>query len=153
MRKIEGMTEEEVLDTIIKVCNRCKNKTKIDGMTADDVFQESYIIIIEKLLDKFDGRTTLENFLAYALCRRLRTLYRNVTTRKINIVPLERIPEDLLWREEEDHTQEFITIINEKLSVDMRHDYIKHINGVSIPRIRKQRLLKELKKLAEDFLI
>jgi DNA-directed RNA polymerase specialized sigma24 family protein len=150
MHKIDGFSEEEILETIIKVCNRCKNKYKIDGMCPEDIFQESYIICIERL-HKYDGRTTLENFLAFVLCRRLKNLYRNITNKKINCVSIDKVPEDLLWKIPENNTKEFTLIINEKLTVDMRHDYIKYIQGVFIPRVRKQRLIKELKRLANEF--
>lgn len=150
MHKIDGISEEEIIETIIKVCNRCKNKYKIDGMCPEDIFQESYIICIERL-NKYDGRTTLENFLAFVLCRRLKNLYRNITNKKINCVSIDKVPEDLLWKTPENNTKEFTLIINEKLTVDMRHDYIKYIQGVFIPRVRKQRLIKELKRLANEF--
>lgn len=149
-KKKKETKEEYTLRIIIKVCDKCKNKYIIDGMTSDDVFQESYLICADAI-ERFDGRTTLENFLSYNLCRRLINLCIRTNGKIIDTLPIDRVPENQLGFETPENTQEFISYINMKLDVDMRHDYLKYVHGVFIPRVRKNRLVKELKRIADDF--
>ncbi len=147
---MKKLSEAETLKVIDKVCKRCMNKYKIDGMTADDIYQESFIICWTRL-NKYDGKRPLENFLAFSLVRRLYNIYRNVNKRKINTVDINHVSEEYLHVHEKESVQEFINIIDVVLPVDMRHDYIKYINGVFIPRVRKQRLVGKIKELADEF--
>lgn len=150
LKQITGMTEEQVMKVMDKVCKRSMNKYKLDGLCPDDLYQESFIICMDAL-NRFDGRVPLENFLAFNLSRRIKTLYRNINIKKINFVCIDDIPPELLWDEKTENIQEFVTLINDKMPVDMRHDYIKYVQGVSIPRIRKQKLLRKLKEYSDEF--
>jgi len=145
------MTEDQVVAVINKVCKRSMNKYKIDNMCPEDLYQESFIICMSAL-ERYDGRTTLENFLAFNLSRRIKTLYRDKNIKKINYVCIDDIPPELLWDDSnKENIQEFASLIHERLPVDMRHDYIKYVQGVSIPRIRKQKLLKKLREYSNEF--
>lgn len=151
MRTIPGMTNDEVFNIIDKVCKRSMHKYKIDGLTPEDLYQESFLICNDAL-DRYEDGKPLENFLAFNLSRRIKTLYRNVNIKKIDFVSIDDVPSELLWDiEKPEEVKDFVNIINDKLSVDMRHDYIKYIHGVDIPRIRKQKLIKKLKELANEF--
>jgi DNA-directed RNA polymerase specialized sigma24 family protein len=150
LKPIKGMTEEQVMAVINKVCKRSMNKYKIDGLLPDDLYQESFIICMHAL-DRFDELRPLENFLAFNLSRRIKTLYRNITIKRINFVCIDDVPPELLWDDRKENIQEFVNLINDKMPVDMRHDYIKYVQGVSIPRIRKQKLLKKLKEYSDEF--
>jgi len=151
MKQIEGLTEEEVITIIDKVCKRCMNKYKIDNLLPEDLYQESFIICMYALNRYSEERGRLENFLAFNLSRRIKTLYRDITIKKINFICIDDVPPELLWDDKKEHIQEFVNLINDNMPVDMRHDYIKYVQGVSIPRIRKQKLLKKLKEYSDEF--
>lgn len=66
---IKGLTEQEVLDTIYRVCKTLSLKFRFGYMTADDIFQEAFIRLTERkkgkpsTLDKYNSAYPLENFL------------------------------------------------------------------------------------------
>lgn len=140
---------EKTLQIIIKVCDRSKNKFKIDGMSGDDIFQESFLICV-KALEKYDGIRPLENFLAFVLANGIKNIYRRVNNNKIDCVPIDTVPEEYLCVEDKVGIQDIISIINEKLSVNVRHDYIKYIHGVFIPHIRRIKLIEEIRRHVDE---
>lgn len=71
-----NMTEQEVLDTILKIAKSVSYKYRFGCYTADDIHQEA---VAEGLLglEKYDGRRPLENFLRVHISFRMRNLRRN----------------------------------------------------------------------------
>ena len=58
----DGMTEQEVVDQIEKVCNRIAPRYTFYGYALDDIKQEAFIICMEAL-NRYDNSRPLENFL------------------------------------------------------------------------------------------
>lgn len=143
------MTEEEVLSTIMLVCNRVKNKYKAGIHDADDIYQEAFCECV-RAMDRYDSRAPLENFLMVNARNRLHNFRRNVNNREILTVNFG-MDDEPSYELEQDRLKAFEQLIEEKLSVDMRHDYLKLRDGVKIPRIRRKKLYEELKRLADDF--
>jgi DNA-directed RNA polymerase specialized sigma24 family protein len=147
---IPGKTEAEVISVIDKVCKKSMYSCTIDGMEPDDIYQESFIICADAI-SRYNGKFPLENFLSYNLYRRLKTLYRDKSVGRIDTVCIDDLPDDFLSVMPKEHLKEFVTILNDSMSIDMRLDYIKYINKVSIPRVRRQKLLDEIRRIADDF--
>jgi hypothetical protein len=64
MKIPDGLTEQEVLDTIESVAKRLAPKFKFGYHDIEDIKQEAFICAAEKLdNDKYDGKRPLENWL------------------------------------------------------------------------------------------
>ena len=72
----DGMTEQEVVDQIEKVCNRIAPRYTFYGYALDDIKQEAFIICMEAL-NRYDNSRPLENFLSVNLSNRLKNFVRD----------------------------------------------------------------------------
>lgn len=140
-----GMTEEQVLTTLETVVDRFKRKYKFGSYTEDDIKQEAYILCLAAL-EKYDGIRPLENFLSVHLRNRLFNFRRNNITKIVedvqlddNFDPIASDSSRLVVHIEENIDTEF--------SVDLRYDWLKMKDGVKLPRVRTERLKKEVKNL------
>lgn len=73
----DGMTEEQVVEAIQKVAKRLAYKYRFGYHTVQDIEQEAFILVLKPdtqgktLLEKYDGKRPLENFLWTHLRNRL----------------------------------------------------------------------------------
>ena len=84
------------------------------------------------------------------LHNRMHNFRRNKQTKEVKTINLS-IGEEPTYLLEPDRLKIFEQIIDDRLSVDMRHDYVRVRDGVKIPRIRKKKLYEELRRLADEF--
>lgn len=141
------MTEPEVLEILERVVQRFKNKYKFGYYSEDDIMQEAYIMCLDAL-ERFDGNRPLENFLSVHLRNRLHNLRRNKLGKIVETCQLEE-NQDI----EEHRNRRMVLQIEEQIdsefSVDLRYDWLKTKAGVKIPRVRTERLKREIRNLVD----
>lgn len=157
----EGMQEEEVLEVINVVVNRIAPKYTFYGFEVEDLKQESFIICL-KALERYEVGRPLENFLSYNLSNRLKNLIRdnhyskddNEDKKKV-VMPGQLSNEDTSSYYNNSITdkmnlRDLVDIVNEQLPSVYREDYIKMINGITIPKKQREELIEVIKNIAID---
>ena len=152
------MTPEETLEKIELVINRIAPKYTFHCYDVDDIKQESFIICVEAL-DRYDEKRPLENFLSVNLSNRLKNFVRDnfgnakdVDKKKITS-PASITHESNICLVSEEHIidkiyqKELSRIVDEQLDSEYRADYLKFINGITIPKIRRDQLIERLKEI------
>lgn len=164
----EGMTEEEVLKTIDLVIGRIAPRYTFYGFQLEDIQQESFIICL-KALERYEVGRPLENFLSFNLANRLKNLIRDNHYSKDDSEDKKKIMmPGQLSNEESSHyysnsvadkmnIRDLVSAIDERLPSMYREDYVKLINGITIPKKQKDDLIQKIKDIAleegyeEDF--
>ena len=153
------MKEEEVIDVIENVINKIAPKYTFKDYDLDDIKQESFIICIDAL-NRYDGKRPLENFLSVHLSNRLKNFIRdnhyvkdNIHKKKIKspqyIVDDNYINTDYDL-ESEIINKEIFDKIDEELPANLREDYLKILNNISITKQRKEKLFDTIKRILTD---
>ena len=76
MKIPNGMTEQQVIETINKVISRYIYKFRFGYYESEDIRQEAFIIAMEAL-ERYDEKRPLENFLAVHVKNRLSNFKRD----------------------------------------------------------------------------
>lgn len=153
------MKEEEVIDVIENVINKIAPKYTFKDYDLDDIKQESFIICIDAL-NRYDGKRPLENFLSVHLSNRLKNFIRdnhyvkdNIHKKKIKapqyIVDDNYINTDYDL-ESEIINKEIFDKIDAELPANLREDYLKILNNISITKQRKEKLFDTIKRILTD---
>lgn len=139
---------QEHLEIIYTVVEKLKKKN-FSFFTEEDVAQEALIIAC-KVYEKWDGVRSLEYFLMYLVSKRLISLSRNYykNEKKRCVVDFTEIKEHPTV-ESDFITPDLVDYILDNLSVNMRSDYLRWANGVTLPPARKAALVKAVKELAD----
>lgn len=139
---------QEHLEIIYAVVEKLKKKN-FSFFTEEDVAQEALIIAC-KVYEKWDGVRSLEYFLMYLVSKRLISLSRNYykNDKKRCVVDFTEIKEHPTV-ESDFITPDLVDYILDNLSVNMRSDYLRWANGVTLPPARKAALVKAVKELAD----
>ncbi len=169
------MTEKEVTETITKVANRYAYKFQFGFYTPDDIRQEAFIIAMEAL-DRYDESRPLENFLAVHVKNRLNNFKRDKyyrqqkedqaaknkydnNTKKFLMEPIDinsvrdenednmRLNNDFISGLED---QELFDIVDEYLDVNLRSDYLRILNGVYVPKPRREQIYNEIHRILKE---
>lgn len=159
MKIPKNMKEEEVIDVIENVINKIAPKYTFKDYDLDDIKQESFIICIDAL-NRYDGKRPLENFLSVHLSNRLKNFIRdnhyvkdNIHKKKIKspqyIVDDNYINTDYDL-ESEIINKEIFDKIDEELPANLREDYLKILNNISITKQRKEKLFDTIKRILTD---
>lgn len=156
MKIPKNMKEEEVINVIENVINKIAPKYTFKDYDLDDIKQESFIICIDAL-NRYDGKRPLENFLSVHLSNRLKNFIRdnhyvkdNIHKKKIKapqyIVDDNYINTDYDL-ESEIINKEIFDKIDEELPANLREDYLKILNNISITKQRKEKLFDTIKRI------
>ena len=139
---------QEHLEIIYAVVEKLKKKN-FSFFTEEDVAQEALIIAC-KVYENWDGVRSLEYFLMYLVSKRLISLSRNYykNEKKRCVVDFTEIKEHPTV-ESDFITPDLVDYILDNLSVNMRSDYLRWANGVTLPPARKAALVKAVKELAD----
>lgn len=159
MKIPKNMKEEEVINVIENVINKIAPKYTFKDYDLDDIKQESFIICIDAL-NRYDGKRPLENFLSVHLSNRLKNFIRdnhyvkdNIHKKKIKspqyIVDDNYINTDYDL-ESEIINKEIFDKIDEELPANLREDYLKILNNISITKQRKEKLFDTIKRILTD---
>ena len=169
------MTEREVTETITRVANRYAYKFQFGFYTPDDIRQEAFIIAMDAL-DRYDESRPLENFLAVHVKNRLNNFKRDKyyrqqkedqanknkydnNTKKFLMEPIDinsvrdehennmRLDDDFIHTVED---QELLDIIDTYLDVGLRADYLRILNGVYVPKPRREQIYNEINRILKE---
>jgi len=156
-----GMTEQQVLDQIQKVCDRIAPKYTFYGYTVDDIKQESFIICLEAL-KRYDQNRPLENFLSVNLSNRLKNFVRDNHFIKSDNCDREKVMQPAQLEHENNiideynkfstsydklQTKDMAEKINKFMPAHMRLDYLKMINDVYITKQRREEILNIINEI------
>ncbi len=175
-KHLEHLTEEEIILTIQKVCNKMVSKYKFGYYDVDDMKQEAFIIGWN-VLDKFNGTAPLENFLSVHIRRRLLNFHRDnyyrldikddMSKRSMNNIAkknlIDTISIDNIDDECEDNMfysvefidniecEEILKLIDIHLEVHLRTDYLRMKDGIAISKIKKERIYEAINEILEEY--
>lgn len=163
MKIPKKMTEQQVIDQINIVVNRIASKYTFHGYEVDDIKQEAFIICMDAL-ERYDQKRPLENFLSVHLSNRLKNFIRdNYCTKdeedkKRILKPKSLSNEDFVPYSECDHddkidAKQIQRLIDNKLPAEFRADYLKIINGVHVPKKRREEVLELIKEIVDRELL
>lgn len=159
MRSIEGMTEEQVVEVMIRVCNRIAPKYTFYGYGPEDMKQEAFIICLEAL-EKYDESRPLENFLSFILPGRLINVIRNNHFLKGSKEDKKRVamPGQLSNEECTHYYESFMlddldiyqlfNIVDDNMPYEHRQDYLKLLNGVHIDKKSREQVTEIIRDIA-----
>ena len=166
------MTESEVLEIINKICDRYAYKFKFGYFEPEDIRQEAFIIAVDAL-DRYEEGRPLENFLAVHVKNRLNNFKRDKyyrqnkkkdddrqaqlnNSKKFLMEPLDisniRDENERNMRDDNDFVEliansELLSIIDEKLDVTYRSDYLRMRDGAYVPKPRREEITQEINKI------
>ena len=159
----DGMTEQEVVDQIEKVCNRIAPRYTFYGYALDDIKQEAFIICMEAL-NRYDNSRPLENFLSVNLSNRLKNFVRD--NHFIHTDDLDRVR--VLKPAQLDHENAVVAandnnitydsiefknmadIVDVKIPASLRLDYLRMINDVYITKQRREELVEIIQVILQE---
>lgn len=165
MKIPKGMTEQQTIDQIQKVCNRIAPGYVFHGYTVEDMKQEAFIICLEAL-NRYDEARPLENFLSVNLSNRLKNFVRdnhyfaNDPENRIKVrQPAQLEHENAIIDEdrsmstsyEEIELNHMAELINKHLPAFMRMDYLKMINDVYVTRQKKDDIVEKIIDILEEY--
>lgn len=165
MKIPKGMTEQQTIDQIQKVCNRIAPGYVFHGYTVEDMKQEAFIICIEAL-NRYDENRPLENFLSVNLSNRLKNFVRDNhyfagdSESRIKIrQPAQLEHENAIIDEDgsmstsydEIELNHMTELINKHLPASMRMDYLKMINDVYITKQKKDDIVDRIIDILEEY--
>ena len=145
MHTPEGMTEQEVLDTITLVCNRISPRYTFYGYTVDDIKQESFIICMEALNRYVEGRP-LENFLSVNLSNRLKNFVRD--NHFVNSSDEDRVKYSISYKDIDNKNID--DLVNKYLPAQVRMDYLKIINDVYVTKQRREEIIDMILEILQE---
>jgi DNA-directed RNA polymerase specialized sigma24 family protein len=175
MKIPKGMTQNEVLEIINKICDRYAYKFKFGYFEPEDIRQEAFIIALDAL-DRYEEGRPLENFLAVHVKNRLNNFKRDKYYRqnKNNDGKQERLnnskkflmePLDISNIRDESEknmrlsdgfideiaNQELLEIIDEHLDTSLRADYLRVRHGAYVPKPRREQISSEVRRILEEY--
>lgn len=176
MKVPKGMTENEVLEVINKICDRYAYKFQFGYYEPEDIRQEAFIIAVDAL-ERYDESRPLENFLAVHVKNRLNNFKRDKyyrqnkkkeddkqqqlnNSKKFLMEPLdignirdEHEKNMRLGNEFVDNiaNKELLDIIDEHLDVSLRSDYLRVRDGTYVPKPRREQIIQEVTKILKDY--
>jgi DNA-directed RNA polymerase specialized sigma24 family protein len=167
------MPTSEQLEIIQKVIARISSKHKFSYYEIEDIKQEAFIIACEAL-ENYDSSRPLENFIARHISNRLKTLRRNKYFRQntvegtrhhslneskkalMDLVSLSddsgEIKHDISYEVDFDKisTTEALNKVLDNLSPQMRSDFMKLANGVTVKFHKKEALFKKVREILNE---
>lgn len=164
MKIPSNMTEPEVTEIILRVCERTAPKYTFHGYDRHDMTQEAIIICIDAL-NRYDEQRPLENFLAVNLSNRLKNFVRDKhfvsisDQNRAKVYQPAQLQNDnsiqnwietkLYWLDKIDRKAIF-KIIDRELPASMRLDYLKMQNDIYIPKARREEIINETQEILEN---
>lgn len=158
MKIPKNMTEDQVINQILKVVDKIAPKYAFQGYEVDDIKQEAFIICIEAL-ERYDENRPLENFLSVNLSNRLKNFVRdnfsfsNNQERRNILSPIQLSYEENIIDENVDDkisADDLEDLILDKLPAKYRSDYLKYTQDVAIPKKNKDELFDVLRRILEE---
>ena len=163
MQVPKGMTEQEVVDQIEKVCNRIAPRYTFYGYALDDIKQEAFIICMEAL-NRYDNSRPLENFLSVNLSNRLKNFVRdnhfiyNDSGDRVKVLKPAQLEHEKAVLDSKDNNisydsieyKNMADIIDVKIPASLRLDYLRMINDVYITKQRREELVDKIQEILQE---
>jgi RNA polymerase sigma factor (sigma-70 family) len=154
------ITEEQFIEAFQRVVERIKRKYKYSIHDGDDLAQEALFIAVSTdpksmgVVWKYNPETgPLYNYLSVAINNRIINFIRNKRHREIDAVNIFNVEEETIKIGNMKTTDdEFWRMIDEHLPAEYRTDYLKMRQGIAITKIRKMKLMDELRRIVDEFL-
>jgi DNA-directed RNA polymerase specialized sigma24 family protein len=149
------MTHQQVLNVILKVSSKIARKFPIPGYEPDDIQQECFLLAIDAL-ERYNEELPLENFLSVHLRLRIINFRRDKYLRKKDLhdaANIDFIKNEILSGDHsigEFECAEIWDKIDRELPPCLREDYLRLLDGVSIPTKRKNKLLAALDEICRE---
>lgn len=154
-----GMTENQVVETIVRVCDRIAHKYTFYGYGPEDMKQEAFIICMEAL-EKYDNARPLENFLSFILPGRLINVIRNNHFVKGSKDDKKKVamPGQLANAEATHYYESFMlddldiyelfNVVDDKIPYEFRDSYLKLLNGVHLDKKSREQVIEVIREIA-----
>jgi DNA-directed RNA polymerase specialized sigma24 family protein len=148
------MNETELLRLTQYVANQLKSKFQFDIYDQDDIEQEIYFLILEAAKRFDEEKSTAEQFFYHFVRNRLITLKRDkyFNENSAESKKLLYTATSLSMEVESPacfSNSNFLDIVDEKIVANLREDFLKLRDGVSIPHHSKQKVLAAMRVIAE----
>ncbi len=171
---IEGYTEKEVVDTIIRVTKRLAPKYTFGYYSLEDIEQEAFLLAWDSdLFESYDGRAPLENYLYRCIGNKLKNFKRKNYMRtdaieggrgynqaKQNLMDPLGIDEVKTDEESSMYTsfnyldnvcnEEALSVIDKYLEKDLRVEFLKYRDGATITKPRRESLEQRIIEILEE---
>jgi len=159
------MSEQEVVDTILKIAKKIAHKYTFASYEVEDIEQEAFLIGVSGL-NKYDQERPLENFMYVHINNRLKTFKRDNYYRLEHgaAEKIQKSKKDILEPldihelyhiatgdtiSEDVQISEILDKIDEKLPSSMRSDYLKLKNNASLPKNRKSKIIAFIQEIVD----
>ena len=166
MKIPSNMSEQEVIDTITKVCERLSNKFTFAFYTSDDIMQEAFILGMEAL-ERYNEGKPLENFLFVHIGNRHKNFKRDnyfrhdegkaekVQKRKRNLLEPANLEDFSIAKGDKDLSskisdEEIIDLVKRNIPANMRSDFLRLCAGVSLPKARRLEIMSTVRRIVEE---
>lgn len=149
---------QQQLEIAQKVIERICYKYTFGPYDVDDIRQEALIFALEAM-DEWDGSRPLENFLAVVLPNRLKNLKRDEYFRpgpnKFSDKK-KALMETSTYYDNETYDEQFaetmgskhaVDLVLDKLPISIRSDFLRLANGVSVPKVRKEKVYEAVREI------
>ena len=136
----ENLSEQEVVDVILKVCKKLAPKYVFASYEVEDIEQEAFMMGVEAL-NRYDSDKPLENFI-YAHINKKSIL------EPVDIAALYSLSTDDNIVDEA-HLSEVLDLIDRKLPADLRGDYLKLRTNSPLPKGRKAMIIQAIEDIID----
>lgn len=128
-----------------------KKQYSFPDFDSEDLAQQAYLIAL-KVMRKYDVKHgPIFNFLSISVNNRIKNYIRDKTTKELEAKSIESIIED--WEtigNSKTSSQEFWDMIDEYLPPTYRKDYLKMRQGIYVPKVRKHKIINEIRKIIDE---
>jgi len=132
---------------------RIKKKYNYKFADGDDLAQEAYIIGLEVMKKYKPESGCILNFLSVSVGNRIKNVIRKFTNRELDTCSLDNIQDEYeTIGNNQTTSNEFWEMIDEKLPASLRKDYLKLRHGIQIPKMRKLKIIEEIRKIVNETL-
>lgn len=122
-------------------------------MDSDDVAQQVYFIAL-KAMEKYDPtHGPIFNFLSICVSNRIKNIIRDTTLKEVDTCSLDNIQDEYeTIGNARTTSDEFWEMIDDNLHPSFRRDYIKMKQGIHVPKLRKEKVINEIRKIINETL-
>ena len=163
MEKPDNLSEQEVIDVIVRVSKKLAPKFVFASYEAEDIEQEAFLMGVEGLA-RYDSSKPLENFIYTHINNRLKNFKRDnyyrfdygnaqkIQDHKKNILePMDIAALYTVSTEDETvsnaHIAEMIDLVDRKLPADLRGDYLRLQTNSPLPKGRKAMVIETIESI------
>lgn len=147
------ITEEEFIEALTRVNKKIRKKYSKCEIDIDDLTQETFFLAAE-VCKKYKRETgPLVNFLFISVDNRVKNLLRKYRNHNTSAISMTDANEEFLYIIDYDaRCDEIWALIDDQLPAVYREDYLRIKQGISVPRIRREKIISIIKGIIDEFL-